>query len=72
MFELKAEWGRIREGLAEVVKVLEKHEDLEEQAARLKEPLEKVKEAVKRCPIPPKTTDKARDGKVSKSKKTRR
>lgn len=72
VFALKAQWGAIRDGLAGVLKDLEKHEDLQEQAAQLKELLEKVKEAVKRCPIPPKTTDKARDGKISKPKKTRR
>ncbi len=59
VFELKAKWGRIRDGLADVVKVLEKHADLQEQTAQLKELLQQVKEAVKRCPTPPKTTGKA-------------
>lgn len=60
VFELKAEWGRIRDGLADVVKVLEKHAGVREQTAQLKELLEQVKEAVKHCPIPPKTTGKAK------------
>jgi hypothetical protein len=58
VFELKAEWRRIRDGLAGVVKVLEKHADLQEQTAQLKELLQQVEEAVKHCPIAPKTTGK--------------
>ncbi|NDJ14858.1 MAG: hypothetical protein EBY17_27320 [Acidobacteriia bacterium] len=72
VFELKAEWGQIRDELAGVVKVLEKHKDLGEQVQQLKGVLERVTEAVRHCPIPPKTTDKATVGKVSKPKKTSR
>lgn len=70
VFELKEEWGKIRDELAKVVKVLEKHDDLEKQTAQLKELLEKVKEAVRRCPVPPKPkkTEPKTGGKAKGSK----
>lgn len=72
VFELKTEWGRIRDGLAGVVKVLEKHADLREQTVQLKELLAQVKEAVKHCPAPPKTTGKATNKTEARRKKATR
>lgn len=70
VFELKEEWGKIRDELAKVVKVLEKHDDLEKQTAQLQELLEKVKEAVRHCPAPPKPkkTEPKTGGKAKGSK----
>ncbi len=72
VFELKAAWGQIRDGLDGVVKVLEKHKDLGAEVAQLKELLEQVKEAVKRCPIPPKPSGKARNKAEAKPRRAKR
>ena len=72
VFELKAEWGQIRDELAGVVKFLEKHKDLGEQVKQLKGLLERVTEAVKHCPIPAKPSGKAKIKTSAKSKTAKR